>query len=96
MHMGQTTGPDCARPFAMIDARPDGATSPDGQVMGSYVHGALASTPLRTALLARLGAASDGMDHNAAVDAALDAIAAELEAHLDIDGLLAVARGDGL
>jgi adenosylcobyric acid synthase len=36
------------------------------------------------------------MDHNAAVDAALDAIAAELEAHLDIDGLLAVARGDGL
>ena len=102
MHMGETTGADCARPFAVLDdehggghgeGRADGATSASGGVMGSYVHGALASTGLRAALLEKLGGASDGHDHAAAVDAALDAIAAELETHLDVDGLLRLARG---
>jgi adenosylcobyric acid synthase len=93
MHMGETAGPDCARPFALLDgARPDGAMSPDGRVIGSYVHGALASTDLRAALLDRLGARSDGHDHAARVDAALDAIAQTLEQHVDIDALLAIAH----
>ncbi|HKX36978.1 MAG TPA: cobyric acid synthase, partial [Rhizorhapis sp.] len=35
MHMGVTSGPDCDRPFALLEgARPDGATSADGTVMG--------------------------------------------------------------
>ena len=92
MHMGETRGPDCERPFAMLDKdRPDGATSNNGRVMGSYVHGAFASTALRAALLETLGSQSDGIDHAANVDAALDAIAADLEAHLDVDGLLKLA-----
>ncbi|MGE4431038.1 MAG: cobyric acid synthase [Sphingobium sp.] len=92
MHMGETVGPDAARPLVRFDdGRADGAISADGRVLGSYVHGALASTGLRAALLDRLGAHSDGADHGAAVDAALDAIAAELERHLDIDALLAIA-----
>lgn len=94
MHMGETSGADRARPFARLtDDRDDGALSADGRVMGSYIHGAFASTGLRAALLAKLGHASDGGDHAAAVDAALDAIAAELETHLDVDGLLRLARG---
>jgi len=94
MHMGETSGADCARPFAMLtDARPDGALSADGRVMGSYVHGAFSGTGLRAALLETLGGRSDGHDHAATVDAALDAIAAELETHLDMDGLLRLARG---
>ena len=94
MHIGETAGADCARPFALLaDGRADGAVSADGRVIGSYVHGALASTPLRAALLARLGAVSDGADHDTAVDAALDGIAAQLEAHLDIDALLRLALG---
>jgi len=93
MHLGETAGPDCARPFAILaHDRPDGAISADGRVMGSYVHGLLASTGLRRALLERIGARSEEVDHGAAVDAALDAIAAELEEHLDVDGLLAIAR----
>lgn len=94
MHMGRTEGPDCARPFAMLDgARADGATSPNGRVMGSYVHGALASSNLRACLLERLGGRSDGQDHAARVDAALDAIAADLETRLDMDGLLKLTGG---
>ncbi len=94
MHMGETSGPDCARPFALLEetARPDGAISADGRVIGSYVHGALASTPLRAALLERLGAASDGHDHDAQVDAALDAIAGAMEQHLDIDAMIALTK----
>ncbi len=60
MHMGETGGLDAARPFALLDGgRPDGAISGDGRVMGTYVHGLLSSTPLRRALLGRIGIAVD-------------------------------------
>ncbi|GAM06091.1 cobyric acid synthase [Novosphingobium sp. MBES04] len=93
MHMGETHGASLAHPFAMLDAdRPDGALSRDGRVMGTYCHGLLAAGPLRRALLERIGVASSGADHDARVDAALDALAQGLEAHLDIDALIALAR----
>jgi adenosylcobyric acid synthase len=92
MHMGVTEGPDTARPFARLDAgRDDGATSRDGLVLGTYCHGLLAKPDLRGALLERIGSASDGRDHDARVDTALDSLAAAMEQHLDIDGLLALA-----
>jgi adenosylcobyric acid synthase len=92
MHMGETHGADCARAFAVLDgARADGAIDAGGQVIGTYVHGALGEPGLRGALLAWLGARSDGADHGAVVDAALDEIAQELERHMDVDGLLALA-----
>ena len=94
MHMGQTSGPDAGRPFARFaDGRGDGAVSGDGLVMGTYCHGLLGSTGLRAALLARLGVDSGGRDYAAGVDAALDAVAGALEQHLDVDGLVAMARG---
>ena len=92
MHMGVTDGPDCARPFALIDgARPDGAISRDGRVMGSYVHGLLGSTALRDALLRRLGGASAGIDYDQSVEDALDEVAALLESHVDIDAMVTLA-----
>jgi adenosylcobyric acid synthase len=63
-----------------------------GLVIGTYCHGLLGSTSLRAALLARLGAQSQRCDHAALVDGALDAIAQALEQHLDVDGLIALAR----
>ncbi len=93
MHMGRTQGPDAARPFAMLDGeRADGAISADGRVIGTYCHGLLGGGPLRAALLGWIGAQSAGGDHAHAVDTALDDIAAELERHCDIDGLLALVR----
>ncbi|ATE66669.1 cobyric acid synthase [Rhizorhabdus dicambivorans] len=92
MHMGETAGPDTARPFARFDdGRGDGAVDARGLVMGSYVHGLFAAPGLRGALLARLGAVSAGRDHHADVDAALDSIAGSLERHLDIPALLELA-----
>jgi cobyric acid synthase len=50
------------RPFARFaDGGMDGAMDADGRVMGSYCHGLFAATPLRAALLARLGVASQGI-----------------------------------
>ena len=60
-------------------------------VIGTYLHGLLASADLRGALLARIGVDSSGRDHAADVDAALDEIAAELATHVDIDALLGIA-----
>ena len=93
MHIGRTTGPDhINRPLIDLGDRYDGAVSPSGRVWGSYVHGLLADGAARTTLLARLGARSCGHDHDRTVDAALDALADHMEAHLDIDGLLEMAR----
>jgi len=92
MHVGVTTGPDCARPFAQLEeSRPDGARSADGQVSGTYVHGLFASTSLRAAIMAAMGGQSAGSDYHSSVDQALDEIAAELEEHSDIDAMIAIA-----
>lgn len=90
IHMGRTTGSDCARPFGMMPD-PDGATSADGRVMGSYLHGLFSDDGFRAAFLARLGAPS-APGYEAGVDQALDDLADHLETHMDVGGLLAVAR----
>lgn len=94
MHMGRTTGADTQRPWlSMNDGRTDGAVSADGRVMAGYLHGIFASDDFRHAFLARLrdGRSSD-IDYAARVDAALDGLAAHLETHMDLDGLLELAR----
>ncbi|TCD15027.1 cobyric acid synthase [Oricola cellulosilytica] len=91
IHLGVTTGPDCARPATLIAGAPDGAVSQNGCVWGTYLHGIFDNGAFRSALLASLGAVSHGKDHRNAVDAALDAIATHMEHHLDVDGLLRIS-----
>ena len=92
IHIGRTSGPDCTRPFAMIGDAPDGAISPNGRVMGSYLHGMFASDSFRAAFLQGLGTAPSALSYDATVDATLDALAAHLERHVDVSGLLGLAR----
>ena len=91
IHIGETDGPDRARPFATIAGRSEGATSPDGRIMGSYLHGLFASDAFRSAFIAGLGARPSGQSYGAAVEGALDALADHLESHADVAGLLALA-----
>lgn len=96
MHIGRTSGADTARPLAsFVDGRRDGAMSADGLVAGCYVHGLFGDARQRAAWLDRIGAAASGPDHADAVDAALDSIAASLEAHLDIDAIIALSARAG-
>ena len=92
IHIGRTIGPACANPFAHISGTAEGAVSPDGRVIGSYLHGMFSGDAFRQAFLAELGAAPSPYAYNADVEAVLDALAAHLEQHLDITALLALAR----
>ena len=92
IHIGRTEGPDRARPFADIAGAAEGAISADGRVSGSYLHGLFAADDFRAAFLSGLGIAASGRGHEAGVEAALEALADHVEAHLDVGGLFALAR----
>ena len=92
MHMGRTEGPDTARPVLQLPDRPDGATSADGLVSGTYLHGLFQHDGYRAGWLAALGAAPSAHRHETLVEATLDALAAHLERHMDLDHLLSLAR----
>ena len=91
IHLGRTTGPDCARPVCLLSGTPDGATSANGRVLGTYLHGIFAADGWRLAFLQRLGFRPCGPSYRAGVEAALDAVADGLERVVDVEGLLALA-----
>ena len=92
IHIGVTEGPDRARPFAHVGGMAEGASSADGLVQGSYLHGLFAADAFRAAYVAALGAIPGCIAHAARVEQVLDDLAAHLETHLDVTGLLALAR----
>ena len=93
IHLGQTEGADCARPFAEISGGKDGAISADGLVTGTYLHGIFSADKFRTAWLKELGgSAAQDYSYNAMIDATLDALGAHMEAHIDLDLLLDIAK----
>ncbi len=92
IHIGRTEGPGRARPFARIDGADEGAISADGRVAGSYLHGMFTGDAFRHAWLAGFGVVGGLADYGAEVEAVLDRLAEHLEAHIDVEGLLALAR----
>ena len=89
MHMGTTAGPATGTPFAAVGNQPEGATT--GRISGTYLHGLFAADGFRSAFLESLGAPTSDLAYEASIDATLDAFAAHLEAHVDIEALLALA-----
>ncbi len=93
IHAGVTTMERGTAPMLrFVDGTLEGACASGGQVAGCYVHGLFDQAPARAHLLAALGAASDGRDRQDVIDAALDAIAARLEAVLDVDALISLGK----
>lgn len=92
IHIGRTEGPDRARPFAVVDGAAEGAVSKDGAIAGSYLHGMFRDDGFRAAWLAEAGTEASGLAYADGVEATLDALADHLETHLDVDGLLSLAR----
>jgi adenosylcobyric acid synthase len=90
MHMGKTTGADRARPFAKVGTTNEGAVSADGLVAGTYLHGVFASDAFRRAFLG--GVADPAVGYETGIEEVLDGLAAHLDAHLDLDALLGLAR----
>lgn len=88
IHVGITNG-DAAPLLRMADGRSEGAVSADGRIAGCYIHGLFDRTEQRNYWL---NGASNGIDHDIVVDAALDELAAELEKVVAVDRLLAIAK----
>ncbi len=93
MHIGDTSGPGLDRPWLTLeDGLGEGARSADGLVMGTYLHGIFAADGFRHAFLGRIAKGEfEGIAYEAMIEETLDALAAHLEEHLDLDALLAAA-----
>jgi len=73
------------------DGRPDGALSPDGQIMGTYLHGLFEETAACTALLRWAGLAQPReVDHAARREQMLERLADTIEAECDLERLLSL------
>ncbi|MGB5863818.1 MAG: cobyric acid synthase [Sulfitobacter sp.] len=90
IHMGATSGSDCARPWLSFAGNDEGAMSHSGRVSGCYLHGIFASDAFRTAYLEALGAPST-VTFESRVDDTLDELGAHIETYFDLDALLAAA-----
>jgi adenosylcobyric acid synthase len=66
--------------------------SPDGRVMGTYIHGLFADDRQRSAWLKRLGAGEAAIAYDTLVDETLDKLAVHLAAHVDLGKLLGLAK----
>ena len=66
--------------------------SVDGRVIGTYIHGLFHNDSQRAAWLARLGAGPSAIAHDALVESTLDRLAAHIEAHIDVERILSLAR----
>ena len=93
MHMGVTDGRRTARGrFAHLATACRGrAVSADGRVVGTYIHGLFADDGQRAAWLERLGGTAGDSPTSGRSRATLDALAAHLEAHVDVDRLLSTS-----
>ena len=92
IHAGVTTGAGLARPFALLDdGRTDGAASPDGQVLGTYLHG-LFESPAACAALLRWAGLGDppALDRGLLREKALERLADAVERHIDVGRLAAL------
>ncbi len=90
IHIGETSGPDCARGWLTFDGIREGATSEDGRVQGCYMHGIFTSDDFRRAYLADFGVTSSHQ-FDLGVDKTLDALAEHVESYMDVDLLLSLA-----
>lgn len=92
IHIGRTDGPDRARPLLEIDGRAEGAISTDGRIMGSYLHGIFSSDEFRTRFIEGLGGRVQATSYDESIETILNRLAAHLETHTDVDGMIDTAR----
>jgi adenosylcobyric acid synthase len=94
IHMGASHGAALARPATMVDGAPEGAISPDGRILGTYVHGIFDSPAACAALLRWAGLdAAQGVDLAALREASLERLADAVEANLDVARILEYLSG---
>ncbi|MBN2751225.1 MAG: cobyric acid synthase [Rhodospirillaceae bacterium] len=93
MHVGETLGSGLDSPWVTLGNTAVGAMDATGRVMGCYIHGIFASDGFRAAFLRHISSAErQATAYDQQVEAVLDKLADHMEAHVDIDAILAAAR----
>ena len=93
IHMGQTDGSDCERPFLTVDGNPEGALSLDEKIIGTYLHGIFSGNEFRDAFLSNLmfmcerNGEIGKLDFECEVDGTLDELALGISQDINIDSL---------
>ena len=92
IHMGATESEE--EPLFILrtkdGTREEGSVSEDGMVMGTYVHGLFDLPSFRNKFLSLAGKGVEdegAMDHESAVEAALDKVARTVAQHVDVDAI---------
>ncbi|WIG54737.1 MAG: Cobyric acid synthase [Rhodanobacteraceae bacterium] len=95
IHCGVSRGAALHSPLCRLDdGRSDGAVSPDGQVVGTYVHGLFDHPDALHALLAWVGLHDPAaLDIDALREASLQRLADAVEMHLDVRALRDLLHG---
>lgn len=92
IHIGATKGADCGAGWLTVAGQFEGASSANGRVRGTYLHGIFSSDTFRAAYLKELGTVSQLDDFERQIERTLDALADHIEAHLDVDLLFSLAQ----
>jgi adenosylcobyric acid synthase len=104
IHMGRTTRTNAAAAFQVAErnGRPepdeDGCVSPDGRVVGTYLHGLFDAPAVTVRWLAGIGLDASGVPALGGLparDREYDRLADHLEAHVDVDRILTEAGAQG-
>ena len=92
MHIGKTFGDDLNKPWLQLsDGRLEGATSSDGSVLGSYIHGLFVSDQFRASFLNRVRSGRHSQSaYEIKIEEVLDQIGVNLEENIDIDSLISL------
>ncbi len=93
IHMGVTRGDGLMRPAIQLEGHSDGATSSDGMVLGSYLHGLFDHTEACRALLRWAGMKEvEDIDYRAIKELELERLADAMEQHLDLQSLFKLGK----
>ena len=96
MHLGRSSGAALERPVFRLADAPEGAQSADGRILGTYLHGLFAGDDFRHVFLNRIRPRERSRVHfEQRIEQMLGRLADHLEASLDIEALLALARTRG-
>lgn len=91
IHAGVSQGPALESPALQLEHGPDGAISPDGQVLGSYLHGIFDSSAACDSLLTWAGLREvKSPDIGALREASIERLADTIAQHMDTDKLMAI------
>jgi len=88
IHIGETKGEDCSKPFASINHKWDGAISKDGLVMGSYIHGMFENNNFRSFFMKKILGINSSLDYQKQINQNLDEFADFIRTKTKISKLL--------